>query len=148
MKKKYQIFVSSTYKDLTLARQKVIEAILRMYHIPIGMEMFSAGDDEQWEIIRDSINLSDYYVLIIGFKYGSLTPEGISYTEKEYDYAIEQGVPVLAFIQDRNITIATDNRDTDSSKLNKFIAKVKGKTRDTWTNVDELSSKVTSALYK
>ena len=39
MEKKYQIFISSTFKDLKTARLKVRDAILSMYHFPVGMEM-------------------------------------------------------------------------------------------------------------
>ena len=85
--KKYQIFVSSTYKDLIVAREKVFETILKLYHFPVGMEMFSADDDEQWEVIKDTIDSSDYYVVVIGHRYGSVTAEGLSFTEKEYNYA-------------------------------------------------------------
>ncbi|WP_096156198.1 DUF4062 domain-containing protein [Bacillus sp. FJAT-45066] len=76
--KKYQIFISSTYTDLIEARSKVIESILGMYHFPIGMEMFSAADDDQWTVIQSTIDMSDYYVLILGHRYGSVTDEGIS----------------------------------------------------------------------
>ena len=31
-------------------------------------------------------------------RYGSTAEDGISYTEKEYDYAVDQGVPVLGFV--------------------------------------------------
>ncbi len=102
MEKKYQIFISSTYTDLIDARAKVQEAILSMLHFPVGMEMFSAADEEQWEIIQDTIDSSDYYILIIGHRYGSTIDTGedagISYTEKEFRYAIEKQIPVLAFI--------------------------------------------------
>ena len=46
MEKKYQIFISSTYKDLIEARSKVRDAILSMMHFPVGMEMFNAADEE------------------------------------------------------------------------------------------------------
>jgi hypothetical protein len=49
--KKYQIFVSSTYEDLKEERDQAIKAILEMGHIPLGMEMFSAADEEQWQLI-------------------------------------------------------------------------------------------------
>ena len=42
----------------------------------------------------------DYYLLIIGGRYGSTTAEGISYTEKEYDYAIQRGMKVVAFLHE------------------------------------------------
>ena len=70
--KKYQIFISSTFKDLQVERDNIIKAILELYHIPIGMEMFSAEDEDQWEIIRRTIDISDYYILILGLRYGLL----------------------------------------------------------------------------
>jgi site-specific recombinase XerC len=77
VEKKYQIFVSSTFGDLKNSRNKVIETILKAYHLPVGMEMFSADDADQWKVIKDTIDLSDYYVVIIGHRYGSVTSEGI-----------------------------------------------------------------------
>lgn len=62
MNKKYQVFVSSTYKDLQEARAKVRDAILSMYHFPVGMELFGAANEEQWQIISETIDSSDYYV--------------------------------------------------------------------------------------
>jgi len=47
MSAKYQVFVSSTFQDLSDERELVIKAILEMGHIPVGMEMFSAADEEQ-----------------------------------------------------------------------------------------------------
>ena len=47
MDKKYQIFISSTYTDLVEARTKVRDAILSIYHFPVGMELFGAADEEQ-----------------------------------------------------------------------------------------------------
>ena len=47
MEKKYQVFISSTYKDLIEARSKVRDAILSMMHFPVGMEMFNAADEER-----------------------------------------------------------------------------------------------------
>ncbi len=49
---KYQIFVSSTFEDLKAERDQVIKAILEMGHIPVGMEMFSAADEQQWDVIK------------------------------------------------------------------------------------------------
>lgn len=147
MEKKYQIFISSTYEDLKEARQSVINAILKMYHIPIGMEMFSADDTAQWEVIRKTIDVSDYYILIIGFRYGSETQEGISFTEKEYDYAVEKKIPILAFIKDRNCSTSKSERDENQDKVNNLICKVQ-KMRETWKNIDELSYKVAASLYK
>ncbi len=149
---KYQVFISSTYNDLIKAREKIIETILRLYHFPVGMEMFSAGDDEQWDVIKDTIDISDYYIIIIGHRYGSETSEGISYTEKEYDYAKKKNIPILAFIQRREVATKPDEREDDPSKmkkLNRFIEKAtKSKMCEFWSSVDDLSTKIAIALPK
>jgi len=99
MKKKYQIFISSTFTDLIEERQSAVQAILRAGHIPAGMELFSAGDKSQLNTIKKWIQESDIYVLIIGGRYGSIDTESqLSYTEIEYRYAIELGKPFFALV--------------------------------------------------
>ncbi len=98
-KKKYQIFISSTYTDLKEERQAAVEAILGSRHIPAGMELFKAGNKSQLETIKKWINESDLYMLILGGRYGSIEQEtGKSYTQIEYEYALEKGIPVFAVV--------------------------------------------------
>lgn len=52
MKKKLQVFVSSTWTDMILERQAAVEAILEAGHIPAGMELFSADNKKQFEVIK------------------------------------------------------------------------------------------------
>lgn len=97
--KKFQIFVSSTFTDLKDERQAAVEAILAAGHIPAGMELFSAGDESQMSVIKRWIDESDIYLLIIGGRYGSIEPEsGKSYTQLEYEYALEIGKPLFTVI--------------------------------------------------
>ncbi|WP_025721412.1 DUF4062 domain-containing protein [Paenibacillus sp. 1-18] len=92
MKKKLQVFISSTYTDMLEERQAAVTAVLNAGHIPAGMELFKSGDQSQKETIKRWIDESDVYMLILGGRYGSLDPEsGKSYTHWEYDYAGEQG---------------------------------------------------------
>jgi len=99
MKKRLQVFVSSTYLDLVGERQSAVSAILKSGHIPAGMELFTAGDQSQWKIIERWIDESDVYMLILGGRYGSVEPEsGLSYTELEYNYALESGKPLFAVV--------------------------------------------------
>lgn len=148
--KKFQIFISSTYEDLKKEREKVIATILSSYNFPIGMEMFNADNVEEWEQIRRTIDSSDYYVLIIKRRYGSLTRNEISYTEKEYNYAQKKGVPVLAFIAAENASIEAKDIENDPEKmikLNSFIKRVKDKYPCRfWKNADELCTQVSQAL--
>lgn len=151
MEKKYQVFVSSTYEDLKDERNEIIKAILEMGHIPVGMEMFSAADEEQWKVIARTIDSVDYYAVIVAHRYGSVTSDGISYTEKEFDYAASQGVPVLGFVIDGSASWPSTKIDTDRKKLKKlssFKAKVKSRLMQFWTNKDDLRGKFSVALMK
>ena len=148
--KKYQIFISSTYEDLKDERSAVTQTILSMEHIPIGMEMFNASDSTQWGIIQRTIENSDYYVVIIGLRYGSTFGDGISYTEKEYDYAVSRGIPVLAFLKDENAPSTPQQRESDDGKrkrLNDFREKAKTRLVRFWSNKDELSADLVRSLY-
>src|SRR5207253_8747303 len=96
--KRYQVFVSSTYQDLQEERQEVIQALLELDCIPAGMELFPAADEDQWTLIKKVIDDCDYYIVIVGGRYGSLSSTGISYTQMEYEYAVSQGKPTIGFI--------------------------------------------------
>ena len=153
MKKKYQVFISSTFTDLQEARAKVRDAILSMYHFPVGMEIFGAANESQWKIIQDTIDSSDYYVLIIAHRYGSVIAEGSdagkSYTEKEFHYAVSKGIPVLAFLIDEEVEINPKNLDMQNQDALKSFKEEVSKDRVIvkWKNSDDLAQKVTAALY-
>ena len=154
MEKKYQIFISSTYTDLVEERKKVRDTILSMLHFPVGMEIFGAADEEQWEIIKDTIDSSDYYVLLVAHRYGSIIENGpdagISYTEKEYRYAKEKGIPILAFLIDDNVPVLPEKMEKDyPEKLKAFKQEVKtGRLVEWWKNSDDLAQKLSISLHK
>jgi hypothetical protein len=152
MNKRYQVFVSSTYADLKQERQKVIQALMEMDCIPAGMEIFPAADEEQWEFIKRVVDDCDYYILIIGGRYGSLTPEGISYTEKEYDYAVSIGLKVLSFIHESPDDIPVGKSDIEPvlrEKLTAFREKAcQGRLVKFWRKAEELPGLVALSLSK
>ena len=153
MQKKYQVFISSTYTDLIEPRAKVRDAIMSMNHFPVGMEFFGAANEAQWKIIQETIDCTDYYVLIIGQRYGTVIEDGpdagISYTEKEFKYALEKGVPILAFIMDESIPVKPENVEIEHrEELAAFRQTVKtGRLVEWWKTSDELAQKVTAALH-
>ena len=51
MEKRYQVFISSTFRDLIDERQAVLRAVLELDHMPAGMELFPAADDSAWQLI-------------------------------------------------------------------------------------------------
>jgi uncharacterized protein DUF4062 len=149
MKTKYQVFVSSTYEDLKEEREQVLKAILEMGHIPVGMELFSAGDEQQWELIKRQIDDSDYYVVVIAHRYGSRDGT-ISYTEKEYDYAAGKKIPVLGFVisEDAKWPKSKIDEGADQRALAEFKEKVKKKIVNFWTSAEDLHGKVSISLGK
>lgn len=151
--KKYQIFISSTYKDLIEEREEAVKAILLMDNIPSGMEMFSALDNEQFEVIKKVIDLCDYYVLIIGKKYGTINKKtGLSYTEMEYDYAVEKEIPVLVFAINEDIKLSESKIEKNKSsieKLKSFRKKaMNNRLAVVWDNKTDLSEKIVISIIK
>lgn len=152
MNKRYQVFVSSTYADLKDERQHVLQALMEMDCIPAGMELFPAADEEQWEFIKKVIDDCDYYLLIIGGRYGSTTDDGISYTEKEFDYAINIGLKVVALIHGSPDDIPFGKSEQDPelrAKLLSFKDKVMdGRLVKFWRQATELPGLVALSLSK
>jgi len=150
MNKRFQVFVSSTYTDLQDERQAVAQTLLKMQCISSGMEWFPADTEEQWAVIKRVIDDCDYYVLIIGGRYGSKTAEGLSYTEKEFDYALSKGLPVLVFCHQnpQDIPVKKSELDIDArAKLEAFRKRaMTGRTINFWINPDELAGKVAVAI--
>ena len=149
MKKRYQIFLSSTYVDLRDERQAILNLILNMGHIPVGMELFNAADESQWNIIKKMIDQSDYYILLVSDRYGSVDDNGIGYTEKEYDYAIQKGIPTISFLrEDSSINMLPyEYRESDNKvRLYNFKDKVKQKLIKFWSNSNDLSLKAAISL--
>lgn len=149
MDKKYQVFVSSTFEDLKEERGKVIETLLNKNCIPVGMEYFPAANDDQMTIIKQLIEECDYYILIIGGRYGSVEPTTQkSYTQIEYEYAIEKGVPISAFyIETKDDIPACKTEKKFPDKLIAFEDLVKkNKMCKSWKNADDLAGKVSTSL--
>lgn len=150
--KKYQIFISSTFEDLREQREEIIKACLQMGHIPIGMEAFSAANAEQWKVIQRTIDTCDYYVVVVANRYGSTLANegGISYTEKEYRYAVEKGVPVLGFVMDSKAPWPSDRSDKDENKrlrLEQFKQAVSSRMVSHWTTKDDLKAAFATAMH-
>lgn len=149
MDKRYQVFISSTFVDLADERRAVMQALLEMDCMPAGMELFPAADEDQWTLIKGVIEQSDYYLVILGGRYGSMTEEGISYTEMEYDYAVEIGVPVMGFViaDPGEVPVKkTDRNDAASKKLDEFRTKVQTRMTKDWRDGPDLAGKVVLGL--
>ncbi|KAB0671138.1 DUF4062 domain-containing protein [Oryzomonas sagensis] len=149
MDRRYQVFLSSTYEDLKEERLEVMKARLELDCFPCGMEYFPAANEDQWAYIRDLIDQCDYYIVVIGGRYGSTDSSGISFTQKEYEYAVSLGVPVIAFVHSAPDTIATGKTDKNAlakAKLDEFKTLVQTQLCKGWSNAHELGAVVSRSL--
>ena len=151
MDKRYQVFVSSTFEDLQEERKEVMQALLELDCIPAGMELFPASNEDQWTLIKRVIDDCDYYLLIIGGRYGSTNDEGKSYTQMEFEYALEQGKPIISFLpkQPENIPAGKSERDeTKREKLENFKKLAQKKMIKFWTTPADLGSVVSRSMIQ
>jgi hypothetical protein len=153
MDKRYQVFISSTFTDLQEERAKVQQAVMELECIPAGMEAFPAIDEDQFEFIKKVIDDCDYYLLVIGGRYGSVSEEvGLSYTEMEYDYAVSKGIKVIVFLHEDPDSLPvrkSEQSDESKKKLSAFRQKAStGRLVRFWSNADELPGLVSTSLSK
>lgn len=151
MEIKHQVFVSSTYRDLVEERKAVIHALLELDCIPSGMELFPAADEDAWTLIKEVIDGCDYYVLILAGKYGSTSPDGVGYTEMEFDYAASISKPIIAFLHENLESLPAANTEKSEAmqiKLGAFREKAKSEHCKFWNTPDDLGGKVSRSLIQ
>jgi hypothetical protein len=147
---RHQVFVSSTYQDLIEERSEVMQALLELECMPAGMELFPAANDTQWEWIKRVIDESDYYIVIVGGRYGSISKEsGLSFTEMEYRYAIETQKPVMGFLIDDPLSLPSkvvEQQPGRVKKLEAFREMVKSRLCKYYSSPTDLGAKVSRSL--
>jgi hypothetical protein len=148
--KRYQVFVSSTYIDLQEERAEVMQALLELDCMPSGMEIFPAANETQWNWIKRVIQESDYYIVIVGGRYGSVSSQtGLSYTEMEYRFAVEMEKPVIAFLHEDISKIISGKSESDrdlKSKLDAFRKLVQTRLCKHYSNPSDLGAKVSRSI--
>lgn len=150
MERRHQVFISSTFTDLVEERAEIVQALLELDCFPAGMELFPATNEAAWDLIKRVIDDSDYYCLVVGGRYGSVDDEGLSYTEREYDYAFESGKPLIAFLHADPGKILSEKAEVDvvsRDRLRAFREKVeKNHHCKYWSSPEDLGSKVSRAM--
>ena len=156
MERWYRIFVSSTYEDLKTERDKVMHTLLKMNCIPLGMEYFPSSGEQQWEIIKRCIDSCDYYLVIIGGRYGSINKDGIggseykglSYTEMEYMYAAKKEKTIITCVHTNPESRLEWKSSTHKRKLAAFKRNVLSRMAVSWSNSDDLCTNITTSLHQ
>ncbi len=160
---KYQIFLSSPFIEQDI-RNKVFNTIHTTGHFPMLLDKQASNSESTLLIIKDEIQASQIYILILGSKYGSVIGDpndktSKSFTELEYDIAYESNTKVLVFIQD-DVEIANERKELDensdeilnSRNLSNFHEKVNnhGALNARWSrdNLEDLIAKITTAIHR
>lgn len=148
--KRYQVFVSSTFDDLREERATVISALLQLDCFPAGMELFPAADDDSLTLIRSVIDDSDYYLIILGGRYGSVDKSSNkSYTHLEYEYALAKGKPTIALLHSNPGMLAADKSeatDEGRKRFNDFRGELREKNCRHWADRSELLAAVFTGI--
>lgn len=145
---KYQIFVSSTYRDLMEERVKIFESLMsRHIYIPVGMENFEASNRPPWNLIKQRIDECDYMLVIVGDQAGSSGPEGIPFTEMEYDYARQKKIPVVALLKSDISPVASNPKEIENARLVlAFREKCKLQIVKYWKDANDLANHAAVAV--
>jgi SAM-dependent methyltransferase len=148
--KRYQVFVSSTYQDLQAERFEVVKTLLEMSCIPVSMEFYTAADEDHWSVTRRLIEESDYLIVIVAGKYGSINAEGMSHTEAEYRHALAVNKPILGFVHEDPTSLPGTRIELDDpvarKRLEEFRSLVETRLCTKWSNAVELARKVATSL--
>jgi hypothetical protein len=95
-----KIFISSTFKDLEAHRAKVIAGLRTLHNVQLlAMEDWTAHPDQPKDLCLKRVGEADIFVAIIGHLHG-FVPQGDAHsiTQSEYEEAVKQGKPILAFV--------------------------------------------------
>lgn len=157
----FEVFLSSTSKDLAPHRAKVRDMVERLGGATICMETFGAQPTRPLETCQQAVQHADALVVIVGHRYrwipsaGNGGDDGTSITWWEVRWALDAGKPVFAFVVDANARWAGEkeqDRLIDAKtaetrdevwravqRLQEFRALLESNTiRELFTSVDDL----------
>jgi len=145
-----KVFLSSTYLDLIEYRIAVANALRSMDEEVKHMEIFGARDEEPTKASLEELDACDCLVGIYAYRYGTIpTGSTLSVTEQEYLHAVENKIPVLAFVVDEKCSWLPKLIDDDKKAVNEFKVKVsKEHTPEYFTSPDNLASKVVASVSR
>lgn len=151
MKRDMKVFVSSTSVDLQEQREAAFKAIQHLELIPVVMESFGAHTRPPLEVCRSKVAGCRYFVLIVGFMYGSTYEDGKSFTEHEYECAVESGAKIKVFMLSDNAEVrgAFIEKGAGAVRLEEFKERLRKKhTIQFFETPEQLGGLVKDALVK
>jgi Domain of unknown function (DUF4062) len=110
-------FVSSTFKDLEEHRAKVIAGLRKLPGVQVlAMEDWAADPNQPKRLCLERVRACDVFIAIVGHLHGYIPEgDGHSITQSEYEEALAEGKPILAFVAADNILVSLKLLRQDSN---------------------------------
>ena len=142
-----KVYISSTYEDLKVWRERAIRAVHKVDYAAIAMEDYPASDEFPLDKCLADVARCHVYVGLIGWRAGFVPKKmdrGI--TQLEYEHAFKKGRECLIYLLPDSLRPARD--DADMERIERFRALVKERhTCKLVSGVDDLASEVIAGLF-
>jgi hypothetical protein len=137
------VFISSVvegFEDVRAAAAAAIQGI-RMY--PIRSEELSADPESSRRALLDQVAGAEYYLLLLGARYGDYGAGEKSPTEDEYDEAVRLGRPILVLVQECEL----------EPRQQEFLERIRGSWEEgvfygTFAGAADVGTRVAAALAR
>ena len=123
-----RVFLSSTSDDIPDFRQAAIRVIQSVpWTVCAFMEDYSAKPHSARIVDDHEVDSCDFFIGILGFEYGNCPPEStLSFTELEFEAAIDRQKPRFMFLYQPTDPTATKNKaSTADPRQEQFRSRVK-----------------------
>ena len=116
--KRYHVFISTTEADMHAERVVLSQTL-------VSQGFFSWGLEQRTPLTtafaRRQIDDCDYFVLMLGSRYGELSASGVSYMHLEYIYAVTKQKPILVLMYEAPESRADEFQDRSPEAKVKFL---------------------------
>lgn len=125
---KPSIFISSTFEDFYEERKSIAKYLQFIQCDVNAIDIQPASSEKVATKIKDGIEESDFVILLVGNRYGSIIPkmtgdDNLSITNWEYNLAVALGKPICVYLNPKsNIK---DNEDEDKEKKEELLNRFK-----------------------
>lgn len=157
-KRRIDVMVSSTSRDLGEHRRNVGDIITRMQFVPRIMDLDATTGKDGITYSLDLVDEADIYILILAFRYGHVpkdprNPEKLSMTQLEFERALERAargelrvLPFMMACDHKQVHQHTETEAIAHEKLQAFREKVQQRQVSFFHSIDELEKQVLQAL--
>lgn len=116
--KRFHVFISTTEADMHAERVVLSQTL-------VSQGFFSWGLEQRTPLTtafaRRQIDDCDYFVLMLGSRYGELSASGVSYMHLEYIYAVTKQKPILVLMYEAPESRVDEYQDKTQEGKVKFL---------------------------